>query len=251
MPTTEFYDRYYAAAENSLAHALFCTRVYGRDLCQHGMADMVQIDMLIEMLSPKLSDRLLDLGCGNGRITEYIQSVTGAIVTGIDLSPVAIQRATQHTAGSSGRLNFRLGDMGNLRCPPDSFEAIVLIDSHYFVEDLEGLLKGLMAMLSPGGRIGLFSDEGSGVSGRDDSELDARESRIGQFLKREGVRFGAVNLTKQNRDHWRLKREALLELKDEFAREGNTFLYENRMKECTCTDRDLDCRFLFLIHKAG
>ncbi len=249
MPSTEFYDRYYHAVESSAAHAAFCARVYGRNLCQHGMADMAQIDLLIEELDLKPSDHLLDLGCGNGCITEYVQSVTGVIATGIDLSAVAIERARRRATSGSRRLVFEVGDMCSLGCAPNSFEAITLIDSHYFIDDFAGLLEELMGVLRPGGRIGLFSDEGSGISGRDDSGLDARQSKIGQLLGKEGIRFGAVNLTRQNRDHWRLKREVLLQLKDEFVREGNSFLYENRMNECTCTDRDLDCRFLFLIYK--
>ena len=238
MPVIDFYERYYTAVQSSAAHARFCSR----------MADMPQIDCLVRMLGLKPSERLLDLGCGDGSITEYIQAATGAAATGVDLSAVAIGQAIQRTAGSAGRLVFRVADMRGLDYPPGAFDAIVLIDSHYFIEDLEGLLGELLGMLGVQGRIGLFSDEGSGIPGRDDSQTDAMETRIGQLLAKEGLRFEALNLTKQNRDHWRLKQKVLLQLKDDFLREGSLFLYENRLKECTCTDRDLDSRFLFLIH---
>lgn len=31
--------------------------------------------------------------------------------------------------------------------------------------------------------------------------------------------------------------------------EGSMFLFNNRLEECTATDRDLNCRFLFVIEK--
>ena len=44
----DFYERYYDAMTRSRAHAAFCERVFGRNLCQHGFADMTQLDALIE-----------------------------------------------------------------------------------------------------------------------------------------------------------------------------------------------------------
>ena len=34
----DFYTRFYAAVATSAANAAYCTRVYGRNLCQHGFA---------------------------------------------------------------------------------------------------------------------------------------------------------------------------------------------------------------------
>jgi hypothetical protein len=39
----EFYNDFYPRAEQSKAHRTLCERVYGKNLCQHGMADMNQI----------------------------------------------------------------------------------------------------------------------------------------------------------------------------------------------------------------
>jgi len=189
---SDFYNKYYATVESSIAHGKFCQIVYGKNMCQHGMADMPQIDTLIRKLKVKGTDRLLDLGCGNGFITEYIQKVTEANVVGIDLSPVAIERASRRTSQLSDRLTFQTADMCRLDYPAGSFERIVPIDSHYFVAEFEGFPRNLMVLLSHGGWIGLFSDQGMGIPGRDDSHLKASESKIGQFLKREGLRYRAL-----------------------------------------------------------
>jgi SAM-dependent methyltransferase len=75
-----FYNGYFTRAETSEAHARFCKMVYGRDLCQHGMMDMEQLDALIAALGLGPGSRVLELGCGNGRIAEYISDVTEAHV---------------------------------------------------------------------------------------------------------------------------------------------------------------------------
>lgn len=249
MGVTEFYNDFYTKAELSRAHGSFCEKVYGKNLCQHGMADMYQINELLSQLDLNSESRLLDLGCGIGLLTEYIQEQANSYVTGVDLSPAAIERAINRTKGKTDKLRFETGDMTNLQYKPNSFDAIILIDTHYFVEDFEAMLDKLLDILKPGGQIGLFSDEGRGIAGCDDSSLEANESLIGQLLNRKGISFKALNLNNENRQHWKYKESVLKELRSEFEKEGNMFLYENRINECTSTNREFDCRFLFLITK--
>lgn len=244
-----FYDHFYIKAEQSKAHTTFCERVYGKNLCQHGMADMTQIELLLNRLKLNGSSRLLDLGCGSGYITEYIQAAAGSFVTGVDLSPAAIESAVNRTKAKSDKLTFRVADMTDLPFRPNTFDAITLIDTHYFADDFEALLEGLLELTVPGGQICVFSDEGRGTEGCDDSALQANESLIGQLLERKNIPYSAVNLTKENREHWKLKERVLKELKGAFEAEGNMDLYDNRMGECTASDRTLDCRFLFCIVK--
>lgn len=180
MDKVEFYNEFYIKAEQSKAHRAFCERVYGKNLCQHGMADMSQIEKLLQMLNLNENSRLLDLGCGNGYITEYIQECTNSFVTGVDLSPVAIESATKRTKMKSDKLKFRTGDMMNLPYSPNAFDSIILIDTHYFIDDFEALIDKLTELVVPNGHICIFSDEGRGIQGCDDSNLQAKESLIGQ-----------------------------------------------------------------------
>ena len=45
----DFYTRFYRAVATSAANAEYCERVYGRNLCQHGFADVPHLDHLIEV----------------------------------------------------------------------------------------------------------------------------------------------------------------------------------------------------------
>ena len=243
---TDFYDRFYPDAEASRAHALFCERVYGKDLCQHGMADMAQLELLLGLL-PK-HGRLLDVGCGSGRITEYLQERAGCDAVGVDLSPEAVSLARERTKGRPG-LRFDVGDMTRLPYADGSFDAVTLIDTHYFAEDTAALLDEMLRVTAPGGKVFVFSDEGRGTQGLDDSGLRAEESLIGLTLAEKGIAYRAACLTRENREHWKRKEAALRDLRGAFEAEGSLFLYEQRMGECRGTDRGLDCRFLFVLEK--
>lgn len=84
-------------SEQSKAYAVFCERLYGKNLCQFNMMDMVQLNKLFDVLNLNKNSRVLDLGCGIGTITEYISDLTQAHITGIDFAAGAIKRAQERT----------------------------------------------------------------------------------------------------------------------------------------------------------
>lgn len=247
MDDKTFYNEYYHRAETSRAHATFCERVYGKNLCQHGMADLSQLHLLADMLDVHPSDRMLDVGCGNGYITEYLCERTGATVTGVDISDTAIAQARTRTEKKPLSLTFDVGSACALPYHAQSFDKICAIDSHYFVEDIGTFIGQCIRVLRPGGKIAIFSDEGRGIDGEDERNLEYHETLISQWLTAHKIPHTAKNLTAANGAHWRLKHRVLTELHDDFLREGNLFLYENRLNECLHHNRDLDCRFLFLL----
>jgi hypothetical protein len=61
------------------------------------------------------------------------------------------------------------------------------------------------------------------------------------------VRFKGIGLYAENQAHWIKKKQVLLELRDEFEKENNQFIYNNRLSECNDHDRTVDGRYLFII----
>lgn len=88
MKYTNFYNDYYSQISKSTAHAVFCEKVYRRNFCQEGMLTKLQLETLVETLKSSKNANILELGCGNGMLAEYISDKTGAHVVGVDFSDI-------------------------------------------------------------------------------------------------------------------------------------------------------------------
>jgi SAM-dependent methyltransferase len=225
------YSEFFVRAPASAAHSRFCEMVYGIDLVQHDMMPIDQLHLLLERLELKPGDRLLELGCGCGRVAAYVAGRTGASVIGVDSVPEAIRQARVFAAAHDGlKLDFIQADMNTMDFPCGSFDAVMMIDSMYFVGDIPGLLQHIKQWVKLGGQMGLSYSCWVGEGGSE-MLVSASGNRLGQALKQVGLPFEVVDLSDQEPQHWRKKYAAAASLKEAFAAEGNTFLYNNRFGE--------------------
>lgn len=222
-----WYDEYYRRADASPTHSKFCERVYGRDLCQHGMMDMQELNFLISML--QLGGHTLDIGCGSGRISEYIQRYASGSLLGIDFSKVAISQAKARQKAKNG-LEFSCLDATQEKLPAGPYDAILLIDSVYYLGETTPLLQRLVPLLKPRGRI-VISALQTREKGDPKNILQAEHTHIAKALDAAGCRWVAYDFTGNIRKYWLNNVEAAEALKPNFLAEGNQFLYDARHAE--------------------
>jgi ubiquinone/menaquinone biosynthesis C-methylase UbiE len=77
---------------------------------------------------------VLDVCCGSGMISEYY-SGRGAHVTGMDLSPEAIDRAKTRARKYNFQAEFRVGDATRLPFSDKSFDIVSVHDGLHHLED--------------------------------------------------------------------------------------------------------------------
>jgi len=221
-----YYQHYYPAAQASQAHSQLCERVFGMDLTQDGQADMASINDLIAYLEIGEADKILDLGCGAGGISEYLSDVTGAHVTGLDYAATAIETAASRTNGKQNRLAFVQGDMNSLDFPDHSFDEVISIDTIYWVADIDQALASMRRLIKPGGRMGIFI---ANTPLMDDSP-DAYELHgtwIAKSLRKLGLSYDVYDYTESFLGFWPKLKEVALELKDDFVAEGNEVIFDS------------------------
>lgn len=250
----DWYTRYYSVVASSHANALYCEQVYGKNLCQHGFAEMDHLDHMIKVAEIKEGDRVLDVGCGNGLITEYIADQTGANLTGIDFIEEAIQQANRRTKFKRNWLDFDTMDMHQLSFPEQSFDVVISVDTLYFGDAYE-ILHPMIPLLTPGGRLVAFFDQSAGP----EVDLDTypKESilpdgtDLAVALRRLNLMYQTWDYTEQMLMHLRKRKPILEELKSQFELEGNLFLYENHLGEVEGIERaytqGAGARFLYLV----
>lgn len=244
-----FYNDFFQLAEQSKTHALFCERVYGKNLCQQGMMDMAQLQKLLEVLDLDKHNHVLELGCGNGLITEYISDITGANITGVDISEKAIKQAQERTAGKQHRLTFNVRDLNQPDFPVHNFDAIIAVDVLHLLKDLKEAICLIKAILKPNGQLGILFTQRIPADGSKELLLPDK-TELAQALKENNFNFQTRDFSREERNHWRKKARVLEELEPEFEREGNIFLYKLRLYEAKSIVKreNRRCRYLYYVH---
>jgi cyclopropane fatty-acyl-phospholipid synthase-like methyltransferase len=233
-PTRQFYERYYAAVADSQANALYCERLFGRNLSQHGFAEISHLKHLIQVTGIKAGSRVLDMGCGNGMICEYIADISGASVTGIDFIAEAIRQAEQRARSEAYKLRFQVMDLARMDFPPASFDVLLAIDTLYFT-DLKSTLTQMIKILAPGGCMGIFYDQSwqpwTPLEDFPIESIHPDRTELADVLRDLDIPYRTWDYTAADLDHARRKKEIALALREQFAQEGNEFLYENHLAE--------------------
>jgi trans-aconitate 2-methyltransferase len=108
---------------------------------------------LAALVRAKDQMRVLDLGCGSGRLTrELYRMLRAAHTLGIDSSEAML---AESRAYAEPGLNFRLDDIERFHAPPGSFDLIFSNAAIQWVDDHEPLLARLTELLAPGGQVAI------------------------------------------------------------------------------------------------
>lgn len=118
------------------------TRAYEKNgAFVHGLADGV-----LEWLDAQPGERILDLGCGDGQLTERL-AATGASVVGVDAS------AEMLAAARSRGIDAREGSAESLPFADGAFDAVFSNAVLHWVRDQEAMMAQVRRVLRPGGRF--------------------------------------------------------------------------------------------------
>jgi trans-aconitate methyltransferase len=102
---------------------------------------------VIDLLDPKSGDRILDLGCGTGQLTNAIAE-RGATVIGLDASPEMIGQARQNFP----TIQFVLGNASEMKFQ-EEFDGVFSNAALHWMLQAEQVVKGITAALKTGGRF--------------------------------------------------------------------------------------------------
>ena len=109
-----------------------------------------ETELILNLLSPKQGEIILDAGCGTGMFTLDILS-SGSKVIGLDLSLPMLKRAEKKLKGYP--FQIVLADMLHLPFPESSFDKVVSVTALEFVEDGKAAVGELFRVTKKGGRV--------------------------------------------------------------------------------------------------
>jgi SAM-dependent methyltransferase len=154
-----------------------------------GMRDEHRIARLLLALSP--GDGVLDVACGTGNFSRDFARSVGpeGLVVGIDVSETMLARAVEDTARAGlDNAAYVRGDAQNLPFRDQSFDAVCCFAAFHLFADPMLALDRMTAVLTPGGRIALFTTaRHRSAQVRTAESLMARRSGARLFEQRELV----------------------------------------------------------------
>lgn len=113
---------------------------------QHGWGIRV-----LDRLEPRAGERILDIGCGTGRLTSEITRRAGVCeVVGTDRSWAMVVQAHAHYADVA---EFAQADGVSLPFPDSSFHAVFSTATFHWIKDHDRLFGEIYRVLKPGGRL--------------------------------------------------------------------------------------------------
>lgn len=133
----------------------FDSPLYEQLYAHRDQEDALQLARFIARHCPPTQyPRMLDLACGRGRHSLNFARM-GYTLTGLDLSPNALQKATHNAVAEQLEINFVLGDMR--QALTETFDVIVNLFTSfgYFADDAENeaVIYALAEMIEPEGVI--------------------------------------------------------------------------------------------------
>ncbi|KAK1141530.1 hypothetical protein N8T08_008943 [Aspergillus melleus] len=145
-------------------------------------------ESIAEDIGLEKDDKVLDLGCGRGRVAAHMTQYSGAQVTGLNIDPNQIAQARSYNEECGFKDNtFVVQDFNSLPLPfeSESFDAFYQIQALSLCKDLPGLFSEVFRVVKPGAKISLLD----WVSF---PEYDASNPEHAELMRRVKPLIGAV-----------------------------------------------------------
>ncbi|MGI5895044.1 MAG: class I SAM-dependent methyltransferase [Candidatus Merdivicinus sp.] len=207
------YESFYQMAEDSVAFSQYCTAAFGEDFSQDGFGDCSQLRFFFEKAPVFPGAKVLDIGCGNGKLLAFLQREFGAEGYGFDYSRNAIHSARQRLSQPE---NFQVFTMEEADYPSASFDRITSLDSIYFAQDMEALVRRIYGWLKPGGFFLCAYQEGDVMP----KTLDFSTTALAQAFRNIRLPYSVWDITDLSYQTLIRKRQVILAMRENFAREG-------------------------------
>jgi len=167
---------------------------------------------LIDLLAPQPGERILDLGCGDGALTERL-AACGCTVVGVDGS------AEQITAAKTRGLDAHVMN-GEALTFSHEFDAVFSNAALHWMKRADAVIEGVRRALKPGGRF-VAEMGGAGCVAKVRGAVKAALARRGQKLR--GALVAQIVVEQHNVEM------AIRKKRERFANAGAVFHVEPRL----------------------
>jgi SAM-dependent methyltransferase len=160
------YDAFYAAwGRSPTLRQIWRQHItgpdYPEDFAHISFLSLAHLRTLTDALQLQADEVVADLACGAGGPGLWAAKHSGAHLVGRDLSPVAIERASERVAGvgMDGRATFARGSFEDTGLPSASADAVMTVDALQYAPNKTKALAEIARILRPGRRLAFVAFE--------------------------------------------------------------------------------------------
>lgn len=111
------------------------------------ITESIEHDLVLSMMSPLAGKRVLDVGCGDGALTEKLARL-GADAVGVDVDPGMIAAAKVRSGAS-----YQIADAAALPFADGAFDRVIAMTVLCVCDEPDKMVKEMARVLRPGGRL--------------------------------------------------------------------------------------------------
>jgi SAM-dependent methyltransferase len=246
----------YRMMEESPAFRRYCQEAHESTLIQINELDNDTVERMLSLLKLSQTNTAMDIGCGNGYLTEFISDRTQAHILGIDVSPYAIQLASERTKNKRDRLVFRVGDINRFRSAYSDYpnmDTIIALEVLYASSNLQRTIQELAASLPEKGQMLFIANQHIEQGDAQAHRLSPDMTDIALAIQGLGLPLKVYDLT-QNKLRFLERSISLLEqYRATFEQEGSRDFWAGRIiydrKMLRRVQEGLTRRFLYYVSK--
>jgi trans-aconitate 2-methyltransferase len=136
---------------------------------------------VLDWLPLRGSERVLDAGCGSGRVTEQLlERLPHGKVVALDASPAMVEQAKARLP-ADGRVDFVVADLASGIPIEGTVEAILSTATLHWIPDHAAVFRNFAAVLSPGGSLAAQAGGPGNVANVLAALADAGEDLRGRY----------------------------------------------------------------------
>ncbi len=109
-------------------------------------------DELMGVAALQPGERVLDVACGTGVVTQLAAKATGGTVSGVDLTPGMLEVAKSVTPGDLS-IEWHQASADSMPLPDEAYDAVLCQLSLQFFPDRPAALREMRRVLAPDGRL--------------------------------------------------------------------------------------------------
>ena len=148
--------------------------------CKINANELIEIPIMKQMLPELEGKTILDLGCGEGGMSQYFAEKGAKKVVGIDVSSNMI--ASANVQNKHQNVQYLQLAMEELPTLTEKFDIVFSSLAFHYIEDFDLLIKNISNLLNPNGIL-LFSQEHPLVTAA------IRVDGVPKYFDKEGKRF--------------------------------------------------------------